>query len=86
MYWNHRVIDLTEENDGETWLEIQEVYYNDKNEPCGYCDPCLGGESLDEVRTQVERFLKCIEQPILKKSDFDGNKLAEDGELIEGEW
>jgi hypothetical protein len=82
MYWNHRLVDLSEDNEGEPWLEVQEVYYNEKDEPCGYCDPCVGGETLDEVRTQVQRFAECIEQPILKKTDFVG-KLTDENE---GEW
>jgi len=90
MYWNHRVVDLTEENDGETWLEIKEVYYNEKDEPCGYCDSTTGGETLDELRTQVQRFAKCIEQPILNaKTDFKGKLVDDDGDTVnmnEGEW
>jgi hypothetical protein len=82
MYWNHRLVDLSEDNEGEPWLEIQEVYYNDKDEPCGYCDPCVGGEDLNVLREQIERFAKCIEQPILKKTDFVG-KLTDENE---GEW
>ena len=37
MFWNHRVVDLSKDNQGETWLEIQEVYYHSDGQPCGYC-------------------------------------------------
>jgi hypothetical protein len=85
MYWNHRVVDLTEDNDGEPYFEIQEVYYNEAGEPCGYCDPCVGGSDLEEIQTQLTRFIDCLEHPVLKKSDFVG-KLIDDDNNAEGEW
>ena len=78
MFWNHRVVDLSKENQGEPWLEIQEVYYNNEGKPCGYCDPCLGGESIDEIQIQIRRFTECLADPILNaetdfNNEFDGD-------------
>lgn len=78
MHWNHRVVNLKKDNQGEDWLCIQEVYYNEKDEPCGYCDPCLGGEDLGELMQQVKRFSDCLKYPILDaEKDFD-NKFNEE--------
>lgn len=79
MFWNHRVVDLSKDNDGDSWLEIQEVYYNEKNEPCGHCNPCIGGETLDEIQIQIQRFTECLAHPILNaERDFVGS--FDDGE------
>jgi hypothetical protein len=83
MYWNHRVVDMSE-NEDDPFFEIQEVYYNEAGEPCAYCDPCVGGGDMDEIQTQLTRFYDCLERPVLKKSDFVG-KLIDDEEG-EGEW
>ena len=79
MFWNHRVVDLSKDNQGETWLEIQEVYYNSDGQPCGHCNPCVGGESIDEIQIQIQRFTECLSHPILKaETDFVGS--FDDGE------
>jgi hypothetical protein len=80
MYWNHRLVDLSKDNEGEPWIVIQEVYYNEENKPCGYCDPCMGGEDLSEVMQQVKRFSECLNQPILNAETDFNNKLTEDDE------
>ena len=73
-FWNHRVVRMPDDGLGGEWLEIQEVYYNDKDEPCGYCSPCLGSETLEGVQLQVQRFAECLTQPILDaKTDFNNN-------------
>ena len=80
MYWNHRLVDLSKDNEGEPWIVIQEVYYNEEGKPCGYCDPCMGGEDLSEVMLQVKRFSECLNQPILNAETDFNNKLTEDDE------
>ena len=78
-FWNHRVVDLTSKNGGDAFFLIQEVYYDRQGKPCGYCDPCLGGDNLDEIRTQIQRFTDCLSQPILDADkDFDGNIMADE--------
>jgi hypothetical protein len=82
MFWNHRVVDLSKENDGEPWLEIQEVYYNEEGKPSAYGDPCVGGESIDEIQIQIQRFTECLAQPILNaEKDFTGSLY--DGDEVE---
>ena len=80
MFWNHRVVDLTKDTEGEPWFCIQEVYYNEKNEPCGYCDPCFGGEDLGELMQQVKRWAECLKFPILNAETDFNNKYLEDEE------
>ena len=80
MYWNHRLVDLSKDNEGEPWIVIQEVYYNEEGKPCGYCDPCMGGEDLSEVMQQVKRFSECLNQPILNAETDFNNKLTDEEE------
>jgi hypothetical protein len=77
-FWNHRLVRMPADGLDEDWLEIQEVYYNDKGEPCGYCNATAGSETLEGVALQVERFAECLKLPILNATtDFD-NKWDED--------
>jgi len=79
MYWNHRVVQIVDPKfPEEVFFEVQEVYYNDKDQPCGYCDPCVGGENLDEIKLQIERFAECLNKPILISNvDFNHEYDAE---------
>ena len=79
-FWNHRVVRMPADGLDGDWLEIQEVYYNRKGEPCGYCNACLGSETLDGVALQAIRFAKCLELPILDSATDFNNKWDDDYE------
>jgi len=79
-FWNHRVVRMPDDGLGEEWLEIQEVYYNRKGEPCGYCNSCMGSETLEGLALQVERFAECLKLPILNATTDFANKWDEDYE------
>jgi len=68
--WNHRVINLSEENKGEPWFAICEVYYENKL-PWARTDAiAVSGESIEELKETLERMLRCLDNPILNKDDF----------------
>ena len=72
MFWNHRVVDISKDNDGEPLLSIQEVYYNDKGQPTGYCDPSFVGNDMAELRKLAERWAECLNLPVLNaETDFN---------------
>jgi len=79
-FWNHRLVRMPADGIEGDWLEIQEVYYNRKGEPCGYCNACMGSETLDGVALQVERFTECLKLPILDSATDFNNKWDEDYE------
>ena len=88
MYWNYRVVDMrTIENDGENfaddWLEMREVYYNDKDEPCGHCTAHVLGEDINEMQEQLDRMMEASAKPVLRGEDFIGS-LIEDDDLYNG--
>ena len=63
--WNYRVI--KSDNETETYFTIQEVHYEeeDSKEYSHTLDCTPGGASVDEIKTQLERMLKCLTKPSL---------------------
>lgn len=78
MYWNHRLVDMSHEDGENNWLEVQEVFYNGEGQPCGHCDPCVGGETIDEIQIQIQRFTECLSMPILKSPDDFKNRFLDE--------
>jgi hypothetical protein len=78
-FWNHRVVRIPDEL-GEQWFEVQEVYYNGKGEPCGYCNSYIGGETMEELKLQIERHSKALALPILDSATDFHNKWEGDYE------
>ena len=67
--WNHRLVDMTQENGGEPLFVLREVYYQDDT-PVGHCEPSMMGESWYEVYELVDLLREAIALPILKPEDF----------------
>ena len=85
MSWNFRVIrkDLPTEEGTQDWYSIQEVYYNDDGTPGAQTtDLEITGSSIDELKSTLEKMIKCLNKPILEeifKNDgfepFNDNRL-----------
>lgn len=65
MYWNHRVVDMTTENEGNRLFEIREVSYEDNGIPIGHTEASLVGETMEELKKELERMKKALDQPVL---------------------
>jgi len=65
MSWNHRI--LAHEYNGDVYLQIHEVYYNENNEPDAYTDRpvSIGGEDVKEITWTLNKMLSCRNKPIL---------------------
>lgn len=74
MNWNFRLVDMSEENMGEPYMELKEVFYNAKGEPTGYCEPCIGSETLEGMRQTIKWYALALDKPVLKQTDFDGER------------
>jgi len=63
MHWNYRVIK------SEDVFHIHEVYYNAKGDICAISeDPmCPHGETLKELKSDMEHFLQAFNRPVLKR-------------------
>ena len=66
-HWNYRVIECN--LDG---YEIREVYYH-KDKPLASTLKGIEpyGETIEELKKDLELIAKALDKPILKESDFD---------------
>lgn len=70
MNWNHRVVRMTD--NGETFVALREVYYDDSGEPTGHGEPFMHGNTTEELETLVRRLGVALSRPVLDdETDFN---------------
>lgn len=69
MHWNYRVVEVDNGND-EKYYEICEVHYDENGKPTGFCEGCVGSETLEGVKRGIARLHEALAQPTLKAEDF----------------
>ena len=64
--WDYRVVRQTTE-DGDEWLSVQEVYYDDEtNKPMAHTtDLTLEGDTISGIRKQLQRMLWCLDKEVV---------------------
>ena len=72
MFWNYRIVNTKSENGGEDWYCLQEVFYNDNNEPTGHGSPCTGSEDMESLKKVWDMMQHAMELPPLQEEDFIG--------------
>jgi hypothetical protein len=81
MYWNHRLVNVAKDNDGEDYFQVSEVFYNDAGQPVGYTSADVSGETMEEVLLTLQRFAEAVKHPILNaETDFIGEFEEDDDE------
>ena len=78
MYWNHRVVDMSAENDGEPLFAIREVHYKDNGMPTGHGEPFVMATDIKGLKKVIAIFKEALDQPVLTSKDFKEN---EDGSI-----
>tara|TARA_Y100000034_G_scaffold75189_1_gene90334 strand:- start:261 stop:644 length:384 start_codon:yes stop_codon:yes gene_type:complete len=70
--WDYRVVRQTIE-DGDEWYSIQEVYYDDETgKPTAQtADLQVEGDTITGIRTQLERMLKSLDEPVVDEIQND---------------
>ena len=70
-YWNYRIF-----KDERGSFSIREIYYID-DVPQLYSDEPSSpfGGSIDDLKINIEYMLNCLQKPILKRSDFERNRM-----------
>ena len=64
--WDYRVVRSTEEEEGNEWYSIQEVYYDDEGNPAAQSiDLQVEGDTITGMRTQLEEMLKALDGTVL---------------------
>jgi len=77
MGWNNRVMRRTHsvDHDGKTikedCFEIHEVYYDDNDDIEGFTEDAIApcGETIEELRQELQRMLDCLDKPLLIYED-----------------
>ena len=72
MSWNHRVVDMTAENDGDPLFAIREVFYNEEDTPTGHGEPFVMSETMEGLAETLDRMKEALKEPVLKPEDFRG--------------
>ncbi len=67
MNWNNRVVNV----DGT--LMLAEVSYMG-GKPIGYCEPCIVGDDMDELRRVVARLTEALDKPVLTFEKGEANE------------
>jgi hypothetical protein len=68
--WNYRIVKTYDEEIGEDWFEISEVYYDQLGKPMGHCKATVGGDTSEEIKTVLEMMSSALEKPVMKATDF----------------
>ena len=72
-YWNHRVIRTRHAKTETVAYYIHEVYYQEDGSIAGWTERPVTpvGETVQELRKEIERFLLACYRPILEEKETD---------------
>ena len=76
MVWNHRVVKRIYEREvgeDEVMYSVHEAFYPERGaKPDSITDDpiVICGESIDEIRWQLETILNALDKPVLNYEDF----------------
>lgn len=73
MTWNLRLVDVSEP-DGEDYIEVCEVFYDNMGKPLGYTPASMSGETKEEIRTYIQWALEALDKPVLKFKENHDNQ------------
>ena len=69
--WDYRVVRTESEDGSNEQYTVQEVYYDDDGKPSALSiDLMVEGDTITEMRTQLEKMLEALEEPVLDESDI----------------
>lgn len=73
MTWNLRLVDLSEP-DGEEYVEVCEVFYDNMGKPLGYTPATMSGENKEEIKQYINWALEALDKPVLKFKENNANQ------------
>ena len=73
MSWNYRLFKKKFHGHEETYLEIHEVYYDEKGEIEGWTENAVKpiGMDVEEVKNNLDKMLQACEKPVLEESKLE---------------
>lgn len=71
-YRNHRAVKTYYPDMDETFFMVHEVHYNDNGDltNCTVDGVCPRGESLEELREELNRMLRALDKPVLVNDEI----------------
>jgi hypothetical protein len=83
-HWNYRVIRKDQAESDSSTYQIHEVYYNDDDIIEGWTQSPVEpmGESLAELRNDIQYFLKAFQKPVLTECIKNGKEILDLDEEI----
>jgi hypothetical protein len=81
MYWNYRVVNVEENPDEEPFLEVCEVFYDENDDPSGWCKSNACGEDVTVLAECMRKMAEALTQPTLEQTDFIGKFYDHEGEI-----
>ena len=77
--WDYRIVRRESKDGSDEWYSIQEVYYDDETgEPIAQTvDLQIESDTITGMRTQLERMLESLEEPVLDESDIVNSEFSE---------
>ena len=67
--WDYRVVRQTK--DGDEWLSIQEVYYDDEKPMAHTTDLEITGDNIADIRKQLQSMLWCLDKDIVPEIESE---------------
>ena len=68
--WDYRVVSQTK--DGDEWLSVQEVYYDDDETPMAHTtDLEIIGDNIADIRKQLQSMLWCLDKEIVDEIESE---------------
>ena len=69
--WDYRVVRKEYDCESGEGYSVQEVYYDDDGKPMAQTiDLQIEGDTITEIKTQLELMLKSLKEPVLDESDI----------------
>ena len=67
--WDYRVVRQTK--DGDEWLSVQEVYYDDEKPMAHTMDLEITGDNIADIRKQLQSMLWCLDKEVVDEIHDD---------------
>ena len=86
--WDYRIVRRESEDGSDEWYSIQEIYYDEETEKpiAQTIDLQVEGDTISGMRTQLERMLKALDQPVLDEIQDASVPFPTSDDGIEGNW
>ena len=76
--WDYRVVRKEYDCESGDWYSVQEVYYDEDGTPMAQTiDLMVEQDTITGMRTQLEKMINCLGQPVLDERDMSDTAVLE---------